>query len=113
VGSRGSIALSFLTLASILPAGGAFHTSTCPSSLVASEWDSWFLLPFCKAVHCSSFQQTSCSFLWQPADDDDVFAVWYSLVCLMISNDQLILTITNFKCHGVLNEPYFPLYRNC
>ena len=56
VGSRGSVALSFLTLASILPAGGAFHTSTCPSSLVASEWNSWFLLPFCKAVHCSSFQ---------------------------------------------------------
>ena len=29
------------------------------------------------------------------------------LVCPMISNDQLILTITNFKCHGVLKRTLF------
>lgn len=77
-GSRASIAMSLLTLASLLPVDAAADPSlrTLPAEM--SDMRAWYVLPFCKAVKCDSFAKSRISYFWQPEGSVDVFGVWHS-----------------------------------
>ena len=78
LGSRASIAMSLLTLASLLPVDAAADPSlrTLPAEM--SDMRAWYVLPFCKAVKCDSFVKSRISYFWQPEGSVDVFGVWHS-----------------------------------